>query len=40
MPHHSITLGGDTEWLEEVSEEDYLAARWRICLPALRSLAE
>jgi quercetin dioxygenase-like cupin family protein len=26
MSHQSIVLGGDTEWLEEVSEEDYLAA--------------
>jgi quercetin dioxygenase-like cupin family protein len=26
MSHQSIVLGGDTEWLEEVSEADYLAA--------------
>ena len=26
MSHLSTVLGGDTEWLEEVSEEDYLAA--------------
>jgi quercetin dioxygenase-like cupin family protein len=26
MSHHSIVLGGQTEWLEEVSEQDYLAA--------------
>jgi quercetin dioxygenase-like cupin family protein len=26
MSHHSIVLGGGTEWLEEVSEQDYLAA--------------
>jgi quercetin dioxygenase-like cupin family protein len=26
MSHHSIVLGGDTEWLEEVSEEDYQSA--------------
>jgi hypothetical protein len=26
MPHHSIVVGGDTEWLQEVSEEDYRAA--------------
>jgi hypothetical protein len=26
MSHHSIVLGGDTEWLEEVSEEDYRSA--------------
>lgn len=26
MSHQSIVLGGDTEWLEEVSEQDYLAA--------------
>lgn len=25
MSHHSIVLGGSTEWLEEVSEQDYLA---------------
>jgi hypothetical protein len=26
MSHQSIVLGGDTEWLGEVSEQDYLAA--------------
>jgi quercetin dioxygenase-like cupin family protein len=26
MSHQSIVLGGGTEWLEEVSEQDYLAA--------------
>ena len=26
MSHHSIVLGGDTEWLEEVSETHYHAA--------------
>ena len=26
MSHQSIVLGGSTEWLEEVSEQDYLAA--------------
>jgi quercetin dioxygenase-like cupin family protein len=26
MSHQSIVLGGDTEWLEEVSDADYLAA--------------
>jgi quercetin dioxygenase-like cupin family protein len=25
MSHYSIVLGGDTEWLDEVSEEDYRA---------------
>jgi quercetin dioxygenase-like cupin family protein len=26
MSHQSIVLGGSTEWLEEVSEQEYLAA--------------
>ena len=26
MTHLSVVLGGDTEWLEEVSEPDYVAA--------------
>jgi quercetin dioxygenase-like cupin family protein len=26
MSHYSIVLGGETEWLDAVSEEDYLAA--------------
>ena len=26
MSHNSIVLGGDTEWLDEVSDEDYRAA--------------
>jgi hypothetical protein len=30
MPHHSIVVGGDTEWFEEVSEEDYRAAAGRL----------
>jgi quercetin dioxygenase-like cupin family protein len=26
MTHQSVVLGGDTQWLEEVSDEEYLAA--------------
>jgi hypothetical protein len=26
MSHHAIILGGDTEWFEQVSEDDYRAA--------------
>jgi hypothetical protein len=26
MSHNSIVLGGDTEWLDEVSEEEYRSA--------------
>ena len=26
MSHHGIVLGVDTEWFEEVSEDDYRAA--------------
>jgi hypothetical protein len=26
MSHQSIVLGGATDWLEEVTEEEYLAA--------------
>ena len=30
MSHQSIVLGGGTEWLEEVSEQEYLAAIARL----------
>ena len=33
MSHQSIVLGGGTEWLEEVSEDDYLAAVADLRLP-------
>ena len=36
MSHQSIVLGGSTEWLEEVSEQEYLAALTELRAAELR----